>query len=80
MDRSGSSGRVRAPFLHRYSRSSAGIREGVGLMNRGSSKLGKPPSETLWGKEEAVEELVEREFVSDGTEPCEEANDARRRL
>ena len=56
------------------------MREGVCLMKAGSSKLGKPAPETLWGKEEEVEEFVEREFVSEGTEPCDEANDARRRF
>lgn len=77
--RSGSSGSESAPFFHRYSRSSAEIRDGVGLMNAGSSKLGRL-SEWRCGKVDDVDEFVESECDSEGREACEEANDARRRL
>lgn len=68
--RRGSSGSVKAPFRHRYSRSSLGIRGGVGLMNAGSSRLSTTEAdEILWGYDEAAEEFaVEREFVREGTE------------
>ena len=79
--RSVSSGSVRAPLRHRYSRSSLGMRDGVGLMKAGSSRFRVIKAGVMrWGYEDADEEFVESEFVRDGTESCEEANDARRRL
>jgi hypothetical protein len=53
------------------------MRVGVGFIKAGSSKLGTP-EEIPWRNEE--EEFVVREFVNDGTEPWEDASDARRSL
>jgi hypothetical protein len=55
------------------------MRDGVCLMNAGSSKVGCPEV-AFWGKVEVAEEAVDRLFDNEGIEPCDDANDARRRF
>lgn len=66
-----SSGSCSAPFFARNSRSSIGIREGVGLIKYGSPKARDLCG--IWGKDDAVDGGSDDEYASDGTEALEVA-------
>lgn len=64
----------------RYSISSTGILDGVGLTNAGSTPVPdrNEVRDTRCGAVEVIEVCVEKELVKDGIEPCDDEYDARR--